>query len=457
MDLREGEKPLQGGEAGTGVSSEANSSAVRPTARIKKKLTTNSSNDKPANPMAALTPEQYGYKQVKYGDIVSGIVVRVAPHEILVDIGTKSEASVATKEVDELSREGREKIQIGEAILAFVLRPEDYESGTILSLARAQEERDWRDAQAALEGGTILDAQVAGFNKGGLIARVGKVRGFVPASQLEMAARSRGERELSEQDLASFVGKKLKLKIIEIDRARSRLILSERAAMREVRRDQRVRLMEEIREGDVRSGMVTSIADFGVFVDLGGVDGLIHVSELSWTKIGHPGDAAKVGDTIEVKVLGIDREKNRIGLSLKRLQPEPWTTIEERYHIGQLVSATITKLASFGAFARVDEGIEGLIHVSELSDRRINHPKEVVKEGDVLQLRVIKIDPERRRLGLSLKRVEDEEYAEYDQNGTGEWTDTEEPAAEPSADATATDAAQRAGPVRGATSEPTER
>lgn len=430
MDLREGEKPLQGGEAGKSTSLGTNSQTVRPQTRVKKKLVANSATDKPANPMSALTPEQYGYKQVKYGDIVSGIVVRVAPHEILVDIGTKSEASVATKEVDELSREGREKIHIGDEILAFVLRPEDYENGTILSLARAQEERDWRDAQAALEGGTILEAQVAGFNKGGLIARVGKVRGFVPASQLEMAARSRGERELSEQDLASFVGKKLKLKIIEIDRARSRLILSERAAMREVRRDQRARLMEEIQEGDVRTGTVTSIADFGVFVDLGGVDGLIHVSELSWTKIGHPGDAVKVGDPVQVKVLGIDREKNRIGLSLKRLQPEPWTTIEERYHIGQLVSATITKLASFGAFARVDEGIEGLIHVSELSDRRINHPKEVVKEGDVLQLRVIKIDPERRRLGLSLKRVQDEDYIEYDQNGAGEWTDTEETSAE---------------------------
>lgn len=430
MELREGEKPLQGGEAEKSTNSGSNSHSVQPPARVKKKLTASPAPEKPANPMSALTPEQYGYKQVKYGDIVSGIVVRVAPHEILVDIGTKSEASVATKEVDELSREGREKIQIGEEILAFVLRPEDYENGTILSLARAQEERDWRDAQAALDGGTILEAQVAGFNKGGLIVRVGKVRGFVPASQLEMAARSRGERELSEQDLASFVGKKLKLKIIEIDRARSRLILSERAAMREVRRDARARLMEEIQEGEVRSGTVTSIADFGVFVDLGGVDGLIHVSELSWTKIGHPSDAVKVGDPIQVKVLGIDREKNRIGLSLKRLQPEPWTTIEERYHIGQLVNATITKLASFGAFARVDEGIEGLIHVSELSDRRINHPKEVVKEGDALQLRVIKIDPERRRLGLSLKRVQDEDYLEDDQNGAGEWTDTEQSSAE---------------------------
>ncbi|MGB8645144.1 MAG: S1 RNA-binding domain-containing protein [Anaerolineae bacterium] len=425
MGVEEEAKSLQGGDTAQNDQTTATAPA-QPPARVKKKSAPSVS-DKSSHPMAALSAEELRYKQVKYGDIVQGVIVRVASHEILVDIGTKSEASVATKEVDELGREGRDKIHIGDEILAFVLRPEDYESGTILSLMRAQEERDWRDAQSGLDSGAIIEAQVAGYNKGGLIVRVGKVRGFVPASQLDIASRSRGDRELSEQDLASFVGKKLKLKIIEIDRARSRLILSERNAMREVRRDAKVRLMEEIREGDTRSGAVTSVADFGVFVDLGGVDGLIHVSELSWTKVGHPGEVVKVGDVVNVKVLGIDRDKNRIALSIKRLQAEPWTTIEERYHIGDLVNATITKLASFGAFARVDEGIEGLIHVSELSERRISHPKEVVKEGDALQLRVIKIDSARRRLGLSLKRVDDEEYREYNNSAeTTEWTDAEE-------------------------------
>jgi small subunit ribosomal protein S1 len=378
-----------------------------------------------ANSMSALSAEELTYKRVKYGDIVSGTVVRVTPHEILVDIGSKSEAVVASREAEELAREGAKKLEVGDQILAFVLRSEDQEEAPVLSLARAQEERDWRTAQAAMAGDSIIDAQVAGYNKGGLIARVGKVRGFVPASQLEIAARGRGERDLSEQDLAAFVGKKLKLKIIEIDRARNRLILSERAAMREVRRDQKAKLLEEIKEGDVRTGTVTSIADFGVFVDLGGVDGLIHVSELSWSKIGHPSEIVKPGDTVQVQVLGIDKSKNRIALSLKRLQPEPWTTIEERYHLGQIVTATITKLASFGAFARVDDGIEGLVHVSELSDHRINHPKEVVKEGDTLQLRVIKIDSARRRLGLSLKRVNDAEYAAYDQTEGEQWTEAE--------------------------------
>jgi small subunit ribosomal protein S1 len=371
--------------------------------------------------MASLSAEQYMYKRPKYGDIVSGIVVRAAPHEVLVDIGTKSEAIIAPKEVEELAREGK-RPQLGDEILAFVIKSEDQEGLTVLSVARAQEERDWRDAEASQKADAILEAQVAGYNKGGLIVRVGKIRGFVPASQLEIAARGRGERELSEQDLAAQTGKKLKLKIIEIDRARNRLILSERAAMREVRRDAKARLLEEIQEGDIRTGTVTSVADFGVFVDLGGLDGLIHVSELSWSKIAHPSDLVKAGDTVQVQVLGIDRNKNRIALSMKRLTPEPWTTIEDRYAIGQVVNGTITKLASFGAFARVDDGIEGLIHVSELSDKRVNHPKEVVKEGETYQLRVIKIDSAKRRLGLSLKRVNDEEYSDL-QSEPEDWSE----------------------------------
>jgi len=415
MDPVHGSQSPQGGNT-----PQKNSGAAKNTAS--KKAAPKGSNDKNANFMASLSADQYMYKRPKYGDIVSGVVVRAAPHEVLVDIGTKSEAIIAPKEVEELAREGK-RPQVGDEVLAFVIKSEDQEGLTVLSVARAQEERDWRDAETSQKADAIIEAQVAGYNKGGLIVRVGKIRGFVPASQLEIAARGRGERELTEQDLAAQTGKKLKLKIIEIDRARNRLILSERAAMREVRRDAKARLLEEIQEGDIRTGTVTSIADFGVFVDLGGLDGLIHVSELSWSKIAHPSELVKPGDTVQVQVLGIDRNKNRIALSMKRLTPEPWTTIEERYHIGQLVNGTITKLASFGAFARVDDGIEGLIHVSELSDKRIAHPKEVVKEGETYQLRVIKIDSAKRRLGLSLKRVNEEEYGEYDQTESEEWTE----------------------------------
>jgi small subunit ribosomal protein S1 len=262
------------------------------------------------------------------------------------------------------------------------------------------------------KSGQIIETQVAGFNKGGLIVRVGKVRGFVPATQLEGTYRKKTDTPTTTEangiDLTAYVGKKVKLKIIELDRERNRLILSERAAMRELRKEQKERLLQELQEGAIVTGTVTSVQDFGVFVDLGGVDGMIHLSELSWTKIERPRDVVKVGDKIQVQVLSVDRERERIALSLKRTQPEPWSTVEERYKVGQLVTGTITKLATFGAFARLEDNIEGLIHISELADRRIQHPKEVVKEGDTLQLRVIRIDAARRRLGLSLKRATEE-------------------------------------------------
>lgn len=413
--------PVQGSQSPQGESSQKNSGTARNSAP--KKTAPKLVNNKDANNfMASLSEQEYTYKRPKFGDIVTGVVVRAAPHEVLVDIGTKSEAIIAPKEVEELAREGK-RPALGDEILAFVIRSEDQDGLTVLSVARAQEERDWRDAEVSQKADAVIEAPVAGYNKGGLIVRVGKIRGFVPASQLEIAARGRGERELTEADLSAQTGKKLKLKIIEIDRARNRLILSERVAMREVRRDAKARLLEEIKEGDVRTGTVTSVADFGVFVDLGGLDGLIHVSELSWSKITNPNELVRVGDTVQVQVLGIDRNKNRIALSMKRLSPEPWTTIEEHYQIGQLVNGTITKLASFGAFARVDDGIEGLIHVSELSDKRVNHPKEVVKEGETYQLRVIKIDSAKRRLGLSLKRVNEEEFTDYEGGDGEEWTE----------------------------------
>ncbi|HEX9077338.1 MAG TPA: 30S ribosomal protein S1 [Anaerolineae bacterium] len=365
--------------------------------------------------MSDYADADYGYKRVKYGDIVAGTVVRVEPREILIDIGAKSEGIVAQKEMESMSADALKKIQVGDRVLAFVLKSEDREGNVVLSLARAQMERDWRDAEELLKSEAVFEAQVAGFNKGGLIVRVGKVRGFVPATQLESTFRKRPEppsgAEASDADLSALVGKKLRLKIIELDRERNRLILSERAAMRDWRKEQKERLLTELKEGDVRSGVVTSVTDFGAFVALGGVDGLIHLSELSWAKINHPRDLLQVGDKVDVKVLSVERERQRIALSLKRLQAEPWTTVEQRYQIGQLVTGTVTKLASFGAFARLEDNIEGLIHISELSDKRIQHPKEVVKEGETLTLRVIRIDPARRRLGLSLKRVADEDFS----------------------------------------------
>ena len=363
--------------------------------------------------MSDLSDLELGFQKLKYGTIVSGTIVRAEAREILIDIGAKSEGVVDEKELEKMSADAIKKLRVGDTVLAFIVRMENREGNVVLSLARAQIEHDWRDAEELLKSGEILETLVAGFNKGGLIVRVGKVRGFVPATQLEGTYRKKveapdGTTGSSELDLSAYVGKKVKLKVIELDRERNRLILSERAALRELRKEQKVRLLEDLKEGSVLNGTVTSVADFGAFVDLGGVDGMIHLSELSWTKIAHPSDLLKVGDKIEVQVLGVDRDRERIALSLKRRQPEPWSTVEERYKVGQLVNGTITKLASFGAFARLEDNIEGLIHISELADRRIQHPKEVVKEGDTIQLRVIRIDPARRRLGLSLKRATEE-------------------------------------------------
>jgi small subunit ribosomal protein S1 len=259
-----------------------------------------------------------------------------------------------------------------------------------------------------------------------LIVRVGRVRGFVPASQIASIRLPRGDSEEERiEHLNELLDRKLRLKIIELDRKRNRLILSERAAMREWRQEQKDRLLDNLQEGEVRKGTVSSLCDFGAFVDLGGADGLVHLSELSWSRVNHPREILKVGQKVDVYVLGVDRDRKRIALSLKRLKPEPWTTVEERYSIGQLVKATITKITDFGAFARLDEEIEGLVHISELSEERIGHPSDMVHEGQEIELRIIRIDPARQRMGLSLRRVNEELYFQ-----DSDWTDESQQAPE---------------------------
>jgi len=345
------------------------------------------------------------YRRLRQGEILEGEVVRVSPNEILIDVGSKSEGVVSPRELEAMGPEAIEQIKVGDKVWAYVVTPEDKEGNIILSLSRAELERDWQAASKLFADEKVFEEVVVGYNKGGLIVKLGKVRGFVPASQL-ISIRRRNEGS-DANPLAAMVGKKLQLKIIDLDRQRNRLILSERAAVHQWRQEQRERLLAELREGDVRRGRVTNLCDFGAFVDLGGADGLIHLSELSWGQVTHPSEVLQVDDEVDVYVLGVDREKGRIALSLKRLQPDPWELISEKYHLGQLVEGTITRLTRFGAFARIEDGIEGLIHLSELSKEPIQHPSEVVKEGDVLTLRIIRIDSARHRLGLSLKRVEE--------------------------------------------------
>lgn len=379
------------------------------------------------NPMASLLDSEYAYKTARHGDILQGVIMQITPGEILVDVGSKSEGIINGRELERMDLELRQSLQVGQEVLAYVIRPEDQDGNVVLSLTRAQMETDWRKAEELYAAEEIFEAQVAGHNKGGLIVRIGRVRGFVPSSQLVSVRRRRTEEgeedDIDEAEQAKLVGKTLRFKIIELDRRRNRLILSERAAAREWRREQKEKLLNELQENEVRTGVVSSLCDFGAFVDLGGADGLIHLSELSWGRVSHPREVLKVGDEVQVYVLHIDRERRRIALSLKRLQPEPWSQIEERYQIGQLVEGTITKITNFGAFARLDGDVEGLIHISELSDQRIGHPREVVQEGQVLSLRVIRIDTARKRIGLSLRRVNDTEIEDYTWEPDGEVTD----------------------------------
>lgn len=364
---------------------------------------------------ALLADYSQAYRQYRRGDIVEGVVVRLDRDEVLVDIGAKSEAVVPLHEVPRFMLEGPEALRVGSEVLAYVLQPEDPEGRVVLSLSRALAERGWRELEKIREQGATVEGEVLEHNKGGLIVNVLGVRGFVPLSQIAELRRS-GEEGV-EQRLEGLKGRKVLLKVLEINRRRNRLILSERAALAERRAREKERLLAELQPGETRKGVVSSICDFGAFVDLGGADGLIHLSELSWGQVSHPSQVLKVGQEVEVYVVGIDRENRKIALSLKRLQPEPWSEVATKYQIGQIVQGKITKLATFGAFAEIEPGIEGLIHISELSDERITHPKQVVREGEVLRLKVIKIDPTRHRLGLSLRQVDFQEEGLDESNG----------------------------------------
>jgi small subunit ribosomal protein S1 len=296
----------------------------------------------------------------------------------------------------------------------------------VISLSRAQQDQDWQQAEELLDSQDVFEGVVTGYNRGGVIVRVGRVRGFVPASQLSAQWQGQQDAEADpEQRWARLVGQKLQLKVVELDRLRNRLILSERIAMRDLRKGQKDRLLSSLQRGDVLKGTVTSIADFGAFVDLGGADGLIHLSELAWHRVGHPSEVLKVGQPVEVYVMNVDPEKKRIGLSLRRMTPEPWSVVGDQYVVGQVVTAQITRLTAFGAFAKIDNTIEGLIHISEMADYRIGHPKEIVHEGDEVQVRIIKVDPQNRRVGLSLRQASEESYVEVDWREQGELAPTD--------------------------------
>jgi small subunit ribosomal protein S1 len=351
-------------------------------------------------------------RSLKHGDVVEGSVVRVDKDEILVDIGAKSEGVISNRELYGRNAESQPALNIGDVVLVYVLQPESPEGHAVLSLRRAGLERKWRSMQEQLDAGAIIEAPVIDHNKGGLIVDCG-IRGFVPISQIvDFPRRPQNEQprdaaqEIAEK-LQPYVGRKLRLKILEVNRKANRLILSEKVALYEERREKRDELFSSLQVGQKVTGTVRSIAPFGVFVDLGGIDGLVHKSELSWNKVNNPEAGYRVGEEVEAEVIDINHERGRISLSIRRLQPDPWHSTVADLNVGDLIDGTVTKIVNFGAFVRVRDGLEGLIHISELSHQRVNHPGDVVHEGQTIKLKIISLDQERHRLGLSLKQAEE--------------------------------------------------
>lgn len=370
------------------------------------------SRPEPATMAELLAEENAEIRSLRHGDVVEGTVVRIDRDEILVDIGAKSEGVVSNRELYGRHADGQPQLNVGDTVLVYVLQPESPEGHAVLSLRRAGLERKWRAMQELYEAGTIIEAPVIDHNKGGLIVDCG-IRGFVPISQIvDFPRRPQNDQprdaaqEIAEK-LQPYVGRKLRLKILEVNRKANRLILSEKVALYEERREKRDELFSSLQVGQRVSGTVRSIAPFGVFVDLGGIDGLVHKTELSWNKVNNPETGYKVGDRVEAEVIDINHERGRISLSIRRLQPDPWQAAVADLKVGDIVEGTVTKLVNFGAFVRVRDGLEGLIHISELSHQRVSHPGEVVHEGQQLRMKVVSLDSERHRLGLSLKQAEE--------------------------------------------------
>jgi small subunit ribosomal protein S1 len=334
------------------------------------------------------------------GDVVSGQVVRIDQDEVLVDIGYKSEGVIPSNELSiRKAAKPSEEVELGEEVDALVLTKEDQEGRLILSKKRARFEKAWRKIEGAAETGEPVTGTVIEVVKGGLILDLG-VRGFLPASLVDI-------RRV--QNLDEFMGQQLECKVIELNRSRNNVVLSRRAVLEEERKEVREQILGRLQPGQVVEGKISNIVDFGAFVDLEGIDGLIHISELSWSHVNHPSEVVSIGDTVRVKVLDIDRDRQRISLGLKQTQEDPWQRVLNEYKEGDVVDGKVTKIVAFGAFVQILPGVEGLVHISELAQHHVESPAEVVRPGDELKVKILEVDEARRRLSLSVKRVEGQE------------------------------------------------
>ncbi len=337
------------------------------------------------------------YAPPRRGEIRSAIILEIDEREIIVDMGTKRDGIVPHQDIERLDPEFYASLEVGQKVPVYVMNPRDQDENLIVSINMGLQQYDWEKASELLKEETVVDVTVTGHNRGGILVRWNRLEGFVPSSHLVSVSFSGDRREAWE----GMRDHQLGVKVIEVDQDRRRLIFSEREAQREWRARQKARLLAELKEGDKVPGQVTGLRDFGAFVNLGGADGLIHVSELAWHRVDHPRDILRIGQEIEVYVLSLDHERNRIALSRKRLLSDPWDDATERYHEGQLVGGMVTNVVDFGAFVALDDGLEGLLHLSEMGDGSLSEPHSYVKKGDRLSLRISHLEPEKRRVGFT--------------------------------------------------------
>jgi small subunit ribosomal protein S1 len=353
------------------------------------------------------------YNLPRRGEIRTATILQIEEREIIVDLGAKQDGIVPFTDIERMDDEFKDTLKVGEDVPVYVINPSDVNNNLIVSINMGLQRYDWEKARQLLESEEAVDVTVTGYNKGGLLVRWRRLEGFIPSSHLTSADLAMERRDA----MAALMNGKLGVKVIEVDQDRRRLIFSEREAQREWRIRQKARLLDELKESDVVKGTVTGLRDFGAFVNIGGADGLIHVSELAWHRVDHPRDILTIGDEIQVYVLNLDRNTNRIALSLKRLLSDPWDDAQLRYHEGQLTEGTVTNVVDFGAFVALDDGLEGLLHLSEMGDGSLKEPYSYVQKGDRLALRISHLEPEKRRVGFTQRWGTDDEAAPAPESG----------------------------------------
>lgn len=353
---------------------------------------------------ADLLEDYYDFEELERGDIREAQIIRVTANEIVVDLGVKRDGIVPAADIERLDDRILKDIRRGDTMSVYVLNPSDRDGNLIVSLNLGLQGEDWDRAHDLLESEEVVQCRVTGYNKGGLLVQFNRIEGFVPISHLLTVPQGLPDTD-RDAELEKSIGEELDLKVVEVNQKRRRLIFSQREAMREWREKQKTKLLDGLAVGDIVSGRVTGIRDFGVFVDIGGADGLIHVSELAWHRVPHPSDVVSLGAEIDVYILELDQDKRRIALSLRHTQPDPWEVVLENYEIGQVVEGNISNVVDFGAFVVLDDGIEGLLHITEMADGSLEEPYSYVKRGDRVQMTVTMIEPERKRIGFTQKEL----------------------------------------------------